>query len=63
MRGSPEVECSALLRAATLEVTKGGTMKGNIQHSSGSLSSSGVVVDMHKYGRVKSGGYMLGGPQ
>jgi len=63
MLDSPEVECSALLKTATLEVTSGGTMKGSIQHSGGSFSSNGVVVDSHKHGGVKSGGDTSGGPQ
>jgi len=60
---SPEVECSALLKTATLEVTRGGTMQGNVQHSGGSFTSNGVVVHSHKHGGVKSGGDTSGGPQ
>ena len=63
MLDSPEVECSALLKTATLEVTNGGTMKGNVKHSGGNFSSNGVVVDSHKHGGVKSGGDTSGGPQ
>ncbi|MGK6329134.1 phage baseplate assembly protein V [Erwinia sp. DT-104] len=63
MLDSPEVECSALLKTATLEVTQGGTMKGDVQHSGGSFSSNGVVVHSHKHGGVKSGGDTSGGPQ
>jgi len=53
---SPEVECSALLKTATLEVTQGSTMKG-------SFISNGITVDSHKHGGVKSGGDTSGGPQ
>lgn len=63
MLDSPEVECSTLLKTATLEVTQGGTMKGDVQHSGGSFSSNGVVVHSHKHGGVKSGGDTSGGPQ
>ncbi|WP_147198402.1 phage baseplate assembly protein V [Pantoea sp. CCBC3-3-1] len=63
MLDSPEVECSALLKTATLEVTQGGTMKGDIQHSGGGFTSNGVVVHSHKHGGVKSGGDTSGGPQ
>lgn len=49
MLDSPEVECSALLKTATLEVTGGGTMKGDIQHSGGSLSSNGKVLHTHRH--------------
>ncbi len=60
---SPEVECSALLKTATLEVTQGGTMKGDIQHSGGNFTSNGITVDSHKHGGVKSGSDTSGGPQ
>ncbi|WP_286870306.1 phage baseplate assembly protein V [Pantoea sp. UBA5035] len=60
---SPEVECTKLLKTAQLEVTQGGTMKGDVSHSGGSLSSNGIVVDAHQHGGVKSGGDLSGGPQ
>ncbi|WP_313118533.1 phage baseplate assembly protein V [Pantoea septica] len=60
---SPEVECSALLKTAQLEVTQGGTMKGDVSHSGGSLRSNGIVVDAHQHGGVKSGGDLSEGPQ
>ncbi|MBP2194733.1 phage baseplate assembly protein V [Pantoea cypripedii] len=60
---SPEVECTTLLKTATLEVTKGGTMKGNVTHTGGSLSSNGVVVDGHDHGGVQRGGSRTDGPQ
>lgn len=37
---TPEVICTNKLTTATLEVQKGGTMKGNIEHTGGSLSSN-----------------------
>lgn len=46
---SPEVECTALLKTAQLEVTQGGTMKGDVTHSGGSLSSNGKVLHSHKH--------------
>lgn len=60
---SPEVECTRLLKTAQLEVTQGGTMKGDVSHSGGSLSSNGIVVDAHQHGGVKTGGDLSGGPQ
>lgn len=60
---SPEVECSALLKTATLEVTQGGTMKGSVKHSGGSFSSNGVVVDDHNHGGVQRGSSRTDGPQ
>ena len=45
---TPEVICTNKLTTATLEVQKGGTMKGNIEHTGGSLSSNGRVLHTHK---------------
>ncbi len=59
---TPEVVCTNKLITATLEVQKGGEMKGNITHSGGSLSSNGVVVHSHKQSGVQSGGSNTGGP-
>ncbi|HDR2703969.1 TPA: phage baseplate assembly protein V [Enterobacter roggenkampii] len=52
---SPEVECTTLLKTARLEVTQGATMKGDVTHSGGKLSSNGVVVDDHDHGGVQRG--------
>ena len=60
---TPEVECTQHLKAATLEVTEGGTMKGDITHNGGSFSSNGIVVDAHKHGGVQSGSSTSGGPK
>jgi phage baseplate assembly protein V len=46
---TPEVVCTNKLITATLEVQKGGTMKGNIEHSDGSLSSNGKVLHLHQH--------------
>ena len=46
---SPEVECTTLLKTAKLEVTKGATMKGDVTHTGGKLSSNGKVLDKHKH--------------
>ncbi|MBE0395184.1 phage baseplate assembly protein V [Citrobacter amalonaticus] len=46
---TPEVVCTNKLITGTLEVQKGGTMKGNIEHSEGSLSSNGKVLHLHKH--------------
>jgi phage baseplate assembly protein gpV len=43
------VECTALLKTAQLEVTKGGTMKGDVTHTGGNLSSNGKVLHKHKH--------------
>lgn len=60
---SPEVECTTLLKTAQLEVTQDATMKGNVTHSGGKLSSNGVVVDDHDHGGVQRGGSRTDGPQ
>lgn len=59
---TPEVVCTNKLTTGTLEVQKGGTMKGNISHSGGSLTSNGIVVDTHQHNGVKSGSDNSGGP-
>lgn len=59
---TPEVVCTNKLTTGTLEVQKGGTMKGNITHTGGSLSSNGIVVDTHQHNGVKSGSDNSGGP-
>lgn len=60
---TPEVVCTNKLTTATLEVQKGGTMKGNIEHSDGKLISNGVQVDNHDHGNVQSGGSWTRGIQ
>lgn len=46
---TPEVVCTQKLITGTIEVQIGGTMKGDIQHSGGSLSSNGKVLHTHKH--------------
>ncbi|RQM37245.1 phage baseplate assembly protein V [Erwinia psidii] len=46
---TPVVECTDHLKVRTFELTEGGTMKGNITHSDGSLSSNGKVLHTHKH--------------
>ncbi|WP_407578862.1 phage baseplate assembly protein V [Citrobacter koseri] len=53
---TPEVVCTNKLITSTLEVQKGGTMRGNIEHSDGKLTSNGVQVDDHGHGKVQTGG-------
>ncbi|MCU6276167.1 phage baseplate assembly protein V [Enterobacter quasiroggenkampii] len=53
---TPEVVCTNKLTTGTLEVQKGGTMSGNIEHTGGTLKSNGVQVDNHAHGNVQSGG-------
>ncbi|WP_105277889.1 phage baseplate assembly protein V, partial [Escherichia sp. MOD1-EC5287] len=60
---TPVVECTNLLRTATLDVTKGGKMSGNITHSGGDFTSNGITVHTHKHGGVKGGSDSTGGPQ
>lgn len=52
---TPEVVCTNKLITGTLEVQKGGTMKGDIEHTGGKLTSNGVQVDDHDHGGVKRG--------
>lgn len=46
---TPHVICTNKLTTATLEVQKGGTMSGNIEHSGGALTSNGKVLHTHKH--------------
>lgn len=46
---TPEVVCTNKLITGSIEVQKGGTMKGDIEHSGGSLSSNGKVLHTHKH--------------
>lgn len=59
---APEVVCTNKLTTGTLEVKNGGTMTGTIEHSGGSFSSNGVVVDRHLHGGVQTGGGQTGKP-
>ncbi|ELV2795559.1 phage baseplate assembly protein V [Enterobacter ludwigii] len=60
---TPEVVCTNKLTTVTLEVQKGGTMSGNIEHTGGTLKSNGVQVDSHAHGNVQSGGSWTKGTQ
>lgn len=53
---TPEVVCTNKLTAATLEVTKGGKMSGDIEHTGGTFKSNGVQVDNHGHGSIQRGG-------
>ena len=52
---TPEVVCTHKLTTGTLEVQKGGTMRGNIEHTGGRFTSNGVQADDHDHGGVKRG--------
>ncbi|HHQ2321349.1 TPA: phage baseplate assembly protein V [Providencia rettgeri] len=60
---TPTVICSQNLTCATLNVTKGGEMTGDIVHKNGTFSSNGVVLDDHDHGGVERGGSRTDGPQ
>lgn len=60
---TPVVECTDHLKVRTFELTEGGTMKGNVTHSGGSLSSNGVTVHSHVHGGVQGGSSNTGGPK
>ena len=59
---TPEVVCTNKLTTGTLEVKQGGKMSGDIEHSGGTLSSNGVVVDDHEHKGVQKGNDNTGGP-
>ncbi|WP_272515522.1 MULTISPECIES: phage baseplate assembly protein V [unclassified Providencia] len=60
---TPTVICSQNLTCATLNVTEGGEMTGDIVHKNGTFSSNGVVLDDHDHGGVERGGSRTDGPQ
>ncbi|EHM50634.1 phage baseplate assembly protein V [Yokenella regensburgei] len=60
---TPEVICTNKLTTSSLEVQKGGTMSGSIQHTGGNFTSNGVQVDNHRHGGVESGGSWTEGTQ
>lgn len=46
---TPEVVCTNKLITGSLEVQLGGTLRGNIEHTGGALSSNGKVLHTHKH--------------
>ena len=60
---TPIVECTNHLKVRTFELSEGGTMKGNVTHSGGSLTSNGVTVHSHVHGGVQGGSSNTGGPK
>lgn len=60
---TPTVICSDNLTCATLNVMKGGEMSGSFNHTGGTFSSNGVVIDGHDHGGVERGGSRTDGPQ
>lgn len=59
---TPEVICTNKLTTSTIEIKQGGKMTGNLDHSSGSITSNGVVVHTHTHDGVQSGGGRTGKP-
>ena len=51
---TPEVICTNKLTTGSIEVQKGGTMSGTIEHT-GKFTSNGVQVDDHGHGGVERG--------
>ncbi|WP_440863361.1 phage baseplate assembly protein V [Symbiopectobacterium purcellii] len=60
---TPEVICTNKLTTGTLEVQKGGEMRGSIAHSGGAFTSNGVQIDNHGHGAVQRGGSWTEGTQ
>ena len=60
---TPLVECTKKLKAASFELTGGGTMEGDISHTGGSFTSNGVVSHNHTHGGIERGGSQTDGPQ
>ncbi|MEZ2680081.1 phage baseplate assembly protein V [Providencia rettgeri] len=60
---TPTVICSENLTCATLNVTEGSEMTGDVIHKNGTFSSNGVVLDDHDHGGVERGRSRTDGPQ
>lgn len=53
---SPVVECTNLLKTRQFDVSEGGEMHGDFNHTGGAFVSNGVKVDNHGHGGVQRGG-------
>ncbi|MBH2683732.1 phage baseplate assembly protein V [Serratia marcescens] len=53
---SPVVECTNLLKTRQFDVSEGGEMHGDFNHTGGTFVSNGVKVDDHDHGDVQRGG-------
>ncbi|HGE8465663.1 phage baseplate assembly protein V [Serratia marcescens] len=53
---SPVVECTNLLKTRQFDVSEGGEMRGDFNHTGGTFVSNGVQVDDHDHGAVQRGG-------
>ncbi|MDV5743102.1 phage baseplate assembly protein V [Serratia marcescens] len=53
---SPVVECTNLLKTRQFDVSEGGEMHGDFNHTGGAFVSNGVKVDDHDHGGVQRGG-------
>ncbi|BEM96459.1 baseplate assembly protein [Serratia marcescens] len=60
---SPVVECTNLLKTRQFDVSEGGEMHGNFNHTGGAFVSNGVKVDNHGHGGVQRGGDWTEGTQ
>ncbi|MGL6017919.1 MAG: phage baseplate assembly protein V [Gibbsiella quercinecans] len=52
---APIVVCTQQLVTGTIQIKQGGTMTGNLEHSSGHIISNGVVVDSHTHEGIHRG--------
>ncbi len=53
---APLVECTELLKTKRFDVTEGGEIHGDFNHTGGAFVSNGVQVDDHNHGAVQRGG-------
>ena len=60
---SPVVECTNLLKTRQFDVSEGGEMHGDFNHTGGTFVSNGVKVDNHGHGGVQRGGDWTEGTQ
>lgn len=60
---APLVECTELLKTKRFDVTEGGEMRGDFNHTGGAFISNGVKADDHDHGGVQRGGDWTEGTQ
>ena len=60
---SPVVECTNMLKTRQFDVSEGGEMHGDFNHTGGAFMSNGVKVDNHDHGGVQRGGDWTEGTQ
>ncbi|GFN46479.1 phage baseplate assembly protein V [Candidatus Regiella insecticola] len=59
---SPVVTCTQQLITDSLQVNRGGTLRGDLTHGGGNLISNGITLHRHQHPGVQGGGDQTGAP-